>query len=73
MSRLPRWGGFAPAWAQSKLCLEHAVLVRDGKIFIAYSASATDQNYCMGVLTADMVRLACTLQSSWTSLLPMLS
>ncbi|MBT2757360.1 family 43 glycosylhydrolase [Mesobacillus foraminis] len=30
-----------------------AVLKRNGKIFITYSASATDENYCMGILTAD--------------------
>jgi GH43 family beta-xylosidase len=30
-----------------------AVVKRNGKIFIAYSASATDYNYCMGLLTAD--------------------
>ena len=30
-----------------------AVLIRHGKVFIAYSASATDANYCMGLLTAD--------------------
>jgi len=30
-----------------------AVLVRDGRIFISYSASATDHNYCMGLLTAN--------------------
>ena len=30
-----------------------AVLKRNGKIFISYSASATDANYCMGLLTAD--------------------
>lgn len=30
-----------------------AVLKRNGKIFITYSASATDQNYCMGMLWAD--------------------
>lgn len=30
-----------------------AVLVRNGKVFLAYSASATDHNYCMGLLTAD--------------------
>jgi GH43 family beta-xylosidase len=30
-----------------------AVLKRNGKIFITYSASATDYNYCMGLLTAD--------------------
>jgi GH43 family beta-xylosidase len=30
-----------------------AVLTRNGKIFITYSASATDFNYAMGMLTAD--------------------
>ncbi len=30
-----------------------AVLVRGGRIFITYSASATDARYCMGLLTAD--------------------
>ncbi|PPK94601.1 GH43 family beta-xylosidase [Kineococcus xinjiangensis] len=30
-----------------------AVLIRNGKVFITYSASATDANYCMGLLTAD--------------------
>lgn len=30
-----------------------AVLKRDGKIFITYSASATDENYAMGLLWAD--------------------
>jgi len=30
-----------------------AVLKRNGKIFITYSASATDENYCMGLLWAD--------------------
>lgn len=30
-----------------------AVLKRNGRIFISYSASATDYNYCMGLLTAD--------------------
>ncbi|MDR4949023.1 glycoside hydrolase family 43 protein [Neobacillus cucumis] len=30
-----------------------AVLKRNGKIFITYSASATDYNYCMGILAAD--------------------
>ncbi|MDE6397776.1 MAG: family 43 glycosylhydrolase, partial [Clostridiales bacterium] len=30
-----------------------AVLKRNGKIFIAYSASATGPEYCMGLLTAD--------------------
>lgn len=30
-----------------------AVLIRHGKIFMTYSASATDANYCLGMLTAD--------------------
>ncbi|MDI4635643.1 glycoside hydrolase family 43 protein [Pelomonas sp. V22] len=30
-----------------------AVLKRHGRVFIAYSASATDANYCMGLLWAD--------------------
>ena len=30
-----------------------AVLQRNGKIFLTYSASATDATYCMGMLTAD--------------------
>lgn len=30
-----------------------AVLKRNGKLFIAYSASGTDHHYCMGLLTAD--------------------
>lgn len=30
-----------------------AVLVRHGKVFISYSASATDERYCMGLLWAD--------------------
>ncbi|WP_449603059.1 glycoside hydrolase family 43 protein [Paenibacillus sp. Marseille-Q9583] len=30
-----------------------AVLKRNGRIFMTFSASATDHNYCMGLLTAD--------------------
>lgn len=30
-----------------------APLVRNGKFFISYSASATDDRYCLGLLTAD--------------------
>jgi GH43 family beta-xylosidase len=30
-----------------------AVLVRNGRVFITYSASATDANYCMGMLSAS--------------------
>lgn len=29
-----------------------AVLIRNGRVFIAYSASATDDRYCVGLLTA---------------------
>lgn len=30
-----------------------AVLHRNGRLFLTYSASATDANYCLGLLTAD--------------------
>jgi GH43 family beta-xylosidase len=30
-----------------------AVIKRNGRIFLTYSASATDFNYCMGLLAAD--------------------
>ena len=30
-----------------------AVIVRNGRVFITYSASATDANYCMGLLSAS--------------------
>jgi GH43 family beta-xylosidase len=30
-----------------------AILKRNGRIFMTFSASATDYNYCMGLLTAD--------------------
>ncbi|MBP2479610.1 GH43 family beta-xylosidase [Crossiella equi] len=30
-----------------------AVLLRNGRVFVTYSASATDARYCMGLLTAD--------------------
>jgi GH43 family beta-xylosidase len=30
-----------------------AALVRNGRVFLTYSASATDANYCLGMLTAD--------------------
>jgi GH43 family beta-xylosidase len=30
-----------------------SVLKKNGKIFLTYSASATDENYCIGMLTAD--------------------
>lgn len=31
-----------------------AVIQRNGKIFLTYSAAATDSNYCMGLLTANV-------------------
>jgi len=30
-----------------------SILVRHGRVFLSYSASATDENYCMGLLSAD--------------------
>lgn len=30
-----------------------AVIKRNGRVFVTFSASATDANYCMGLLTAD--------------------
>jgi GH43 family beta-xylosidase len=30
-----------------------AVIIRNGRVFMAYSASATDANYCLGLLTAS--------------------
>lgn len=30
-----------------------AVLIRNGRVFLSYSASATDENYCVGLLHAD--------------------
>ncbi|HKE95070.1 MAG TPA: glycoside hydrolase family 43 protein [Povalibacter sp.] len=30
-----------------------AVIVRNGRVFVAFSASATDANYCIGLLTAN--------------------
>jgi GH43 family beta-xylosidase len=30
-----------------------AVLIRNGRVFMTYSAAATDARYCMGLLTAD--------------------
>ncbi len=30
-----------------------AVIIRHGRVFLSYSASATDHNYCMGLLTAS--------------------
>jgi GH43 family beta-xylosidase len=43
------------AWEQVGFLVNEgpAVLVRNGKVIVAYSASATDHNYCMGLLWAD--------------------
>ncbi|WP_457445092.1 family 43 glycosylhydrolase [Roseateles sp. P5_E4] len=43
------------AWERIGFCVNEgpAVLKRNGRIFIAYSAAATDANYCMGLLWAD--------------------
>ncbi len=42
-------------WEKVKFLVNEApaVLVKNGKIFITYSASATDASYSMGLLTAD--------------------
>ena len=42
-------------WERKKFWVNEgpAVMQRNGKIFITYSASATDSNYCMGLLWAD--------------------
>lgn len=42
-----------------------AVLIRNGKVFIAYSASATDDRYCLGLLSAD-ADADLMDQASWT-------
>jgi GH43 family beta-xylosidase len=31
-----------------------AVLIRNGKVFVTFSASATDANYCVGLLWAEV-------------------
>jgi GH43 family beta-xylosidase len=43
------------AWEQVGFLVNEgpAVLVRHGKVIVTYSASATDANYCMGLLWAD--------------------
>ncbi|MFJ6854819.1 family 43 glycosylhydrolase [Streptomyces sp. NPDC091271] len=42
-----------------------AVIKRNGRVFMTYSASATDANYCMGLLTAD-ARSDLMDPGSWT-------
>ena len=44
-----------------------AVLIRNGKVFVAFSASATDANYCIGLLWADE-NADLTEASSWNKL-----
>jgi GH43 family beta-xylosidase len=43
------------AWEKVKYEVNEgpAVLVKNGRVFLTYSASATDANYCMGMLTAS--------------------
>jgi GH43 family beta-xylosidase len=43
------------AWEKVKYDVNEgpAVLVRNGRVFLTYSASATDANYCMGMLSAS--------------------
>ncbi|MEE1754005.1 glycoside hydrolase family 43 protein [Streptomyces sp. SP18CS02] len=42
-----------------------SVIQRNGRVFMTYSASATDSNYCMGLLTAD-TRSDLMDPASWT-------
>ncbi|HEU5470925.1 MAG TPA: family 43 glycosylhydrolase [Actinophytocola sp.] len=42
-----------------------AVIVRNGRVFLTYSASATDANYCIGLLTASASSNLLSA-SSWT-------
>lgn len=42
-----------------------AVIARNGRVFLTYSASATDANYCMGLLTAD-AKSDLLDRASWT-------
>ena len=42
-----------------------AILQRNGKVFIVYSASACDESYCLGLLSADNTADLCSM-SNWT-------
>jgi GH43 family beta-xylosidase len=42
-----------------------AILQRNGKVFIVYSASACDESYCLGLLSAGNTADLCSM-SSWT-------
>ncbi|WP_433790589.1 family 43 glycosylhydrolase [Actinoplanes sp. CA-252034] len=42
-----------------------AVLIRNGRVFLTFSASATDSNYCMGLLSAP-ASADLLSRSSWT-------
>ena len=44
-----------------------AVLKKNGRIFVTYSASATDENYCMGLIYADE-KADLMNPDSWTKL-----
>ncbi|RJK97784.1 family 43 glycosylhydrolase [Vallicoccus soli] len=43
------------AWERQGFAVNEgaAVLIRNGRVFMTYSASATDARYCLGLLTAD--------------------
>ena len=49
------------------VCEAPAVLVKNGRVFITYSASATDANYCIGLLHAD-AKADLLDSASWTKL-----
>jgi GH43 family beta-xylosidase len=42
-----------------------AILQRNGKVFVVYSASACDESYCLGLLSANQSADLCSM-SSWT-------
>ncbi len=42
-----------------------AVLMHGDKLFISYSASATDENYCMGLLWIDLAGRSAAAQANW--------
>jgi GH43 family beta-xylosidase len=42
-----------------------SVLIRNGRVFLTFSASATDARYCLGLLTAD-ARADLLRNTSWT-------
>ena len=48
----PRWPGRRRGYRVNE---GPAVIQRNGRVFMTYSASATDANYCLGLLTASAV------------------